>query len=342
MESFLSLEVHRPHLERLVRSYGVRDADDVVQEAYLVYYRRHDEVSPGSERAFLVGTARRLAVRAKRKAAREVAVDALEPEDGRDGADHLLDGSRERALLDDALAGVPSDLKEVFSLFELEGLTKNEVAAYYGIPVGTAATRRARARRAVLDELRRAVVSRTAPCVAARSRLFLAGRGWYGARGLWPRYIASLPAGLAAEWEGMASNAWVPLTTAMQLYSASNALSLPEETEVAVGRHIFGCVNGRAVDSLVRLRAADPAAAAVAVVEHASHLWSNAFEGGDVSVRRESERTVTLELRAPMFAYRFFRNCIVGAVAEALARFEGARVFVRGFGRRSLVLGAEV
>ena len=340
--SLFPLESFRPYLERLVRSYGLRDAEDIVQEAYLVLHRRGHEVADGAERAFLVGTVRRLAFRAKQRAARSVAVADLDVEDAAPSTQARLEGSHERALLDDAMAGVPDDVREVFSLFELDGLTKYEVAAYFGIPVGTAATRRARARRAVLDELRRAVVSRSAPCVAARSRLFVAGRGWYGARGLWPRYVASLPASLREGWSHVPAADWVPLDTAMSLYGASSALDLTEDDEVDVGRHIFGCINGRQVDALVRLREHDPSGTALAVVEHASQLWGNAFEGGDVHVRRAGDRSAELTFRAPMFTFRFFRNCIFGAVSEALASFWHAKVRIQSSTRRSLVLAASV
>lgn len=343
MRSPSVLESYRSSLERLARAHGIRDAEDVVQEAYVVLHRRAGEVGEGAERAFLVGTVRRLAVRAKRRSARDVAVADLEIEDRADGPEALVDRSRERALLDDALAAIPDDVRETFSLFELEGLGKAEVAAYYGIPIGTAATRRARARSLVLGELRRAVVARSSPCVAARARLFRAGRGWYGARGLWPRYVAALPASLAGDLDAASTDReWVPLDTAMALYHASNALGLDEAAELEVGRHIFGCVNGRDVDALVRLRAADPTAAAVAVLEHASLLWSNAFVGGDVRVHKRAERHVELEMRAPMFVYRFFRNCIVGATVEALSRFRDVAIRVEGSARRSLLIAARV
>ena len=113
------------------------------------------------------------------------------------------------------MAAMPPDLQEVFSLFELDGLTKHEVAALLGIPVGTAASRRARAQRVVVTELRRSVASQSSPCVAARSHLFVAGRDWYGSRGTLDRYLDALDGEFRDQWGALATSSWVPLRTAM-------------------------------------------------------------------------------------------------------------------------------
>lgn len=124
----------RALLVRLARSYGVRDEEDVVQEALLVFHRRRGEVAPGAERAFLAGVTRRIALRAKMRATRFVPVDELEVEDEGDGVEARLAEAREHAVVRDALVRLSPEDRTVFELFERDGLTKIEVAAALGIP----------------------------------------------------------------------------------------------------------------------------------------------------------------------------------------------------------------
>ncbi|HEY5375193.1 MAG TPA: sigma factor-like helix-turn-helix DNA-binding protein, partial [Polyangiaceae bacterium] len=67
--------------------------------------------------------------------------EALRPED-------LADQNRALDLMERVLTGMTIDLRTVFVLCDLEGLTMPEVAALLEIPVGTAASRLRRAREA--------------------------------------------------------------------------------------------------------------------------------------------------------------------------------------------------
>ena len=65
--------------------------------------------------------------------------------------DEAIDQQRARELLDDVLAAMPEQLRDVFVLSELEEMSATEVAACLEIPPGTVASRLARARH-VFDE----------------------------------------------------------------------------------------------------------------------------------------------------------------------------------------------
>jgi RNA polymerase sigma-70 factor, ECF subfamily len=125
------------------------DADDASQQVFLVAYRRLNDIAPGSERAFLLQTAVRVAAdfRRSRKRRRE--------EDGQDlrsfadtsaSPEDLVDRQRACAILDRVLASMPMDLRTVFVLFEIEGLTMVEISSAIEIPSGTVASRLRRAR----------------------------------------------------------------------------------------------------------------------------------------------------------------------------------------------------
>ncbi len=122
-------------------------ASDLTQQAYLVAVERLPDIRAGSERAFLVGTALRLAHSARRRARRMRLDDDMDVHPGRELHPERLGEDRAAIrLLDRVLAGLPPPLVTVFVLFELEGLSSPEIAQTLDIPVGTVASRLRRAR----------------------------------------------------------------------------------------------------------------------------------------------------------------------------------------------------
>lgn len=160
---------------RSVRRLGVpeADADDAVQQVFIVASRRLAAITEGSERAFLFGTALRVASHTRRAAKRRSEVPLLEDGsaaaasaprssgehassiDGASSADELLDQRRARALLDDVLESLPMDMRAVFVLFELEEMTLAEIAALLDLPGGTVASRLRRGRELFQAEITR-------------------------------------------------------------------------------------------------------------------------------------------------------------------------------------------
>jgi RNA polymerase sigma-70 factor (ECF subfamily) len=139
-------------LWRLVARLGVagHSIDDVVQETFITASRRRADIREGQERRFLIGTAVRASANYRQRAhVRREVHDGdrleLEASDVPD-AERLLIEKDLRARLDAALATLPDAHREVFVLYELEGLSTSEIAETLGIPLGTVASRLARAR----------------------------------------------------------------------------------------------------------------------------------------------------------------------------------------------------
>ena len=157
-------ETHAAFVLRLVRRLGVHESDmeDVAQEVFLIAHRRIADLDPeANPRNWLFGIARRLVANYLRKAHRlreRPSQDVMPIESGDPDAE--LDLRRSRALLDQALNQLDQDKRVVFVLFELEGLTMQEVALMVGCRLHTAYSRlhaaRALVRRRVLAESRRA------------------------------------------------------------------------------------------------------------------------------------------------------------------------------------------
>ena len=137
---------HHASVWRALRRRGLRPdaAEDATQETFLLVAERLPDVQPGSERAFLIGTALRLAHTLGRKTVRwELDEDMDQRFSG------LRDTGETRAdmqLCDLVLSKVDPDLAEVFVLYELEGLTSPEIARLLEIPLGSVASRLRRAR----------------------------------------------------------------------------------------------------------------------------------------------------------------------------------------------------
>jgi RNA polymerase sigma-70 factor (ECF subfamily) len=137
---------------RMLRGLGVAagTVDDATQQVFLIASERLDVITVGSERAFLLATARGVAANVRRSQARshEVADEAAVAGKVDEGAnpEQALASRQARALLDSVLGELPEDAREVFVLFELEGMTMAAIAATLGLPPGTVASRLRRAR----------------------------------------------------------------------------------------------------------------------------------------------------------------------------------------------------
>jgi RNA polymerase sigma-70 factor, ECF subfamily len=135
-----------------------RDAEDALQQVFMVASRKLATIEPGRERGFLFGTALRLASRARRtEQRRREVLDGNEHErlDPAPSADDRIDQARARATVDAILAAMPLELRAVFMLFELEQMTMAEIAALLELPSGTVASRLRRAREHFQASVRR-------------------------------------------------------------------------------------------------------------------------------------------------------------------------------------------
>lgn len=157
---------------RTLRRLGLTDdgAADGTQQAFLIAAERLEEIREGSERAFLFGTAIRLARSSHRRNHRcQLEADMDTRIDTQRPAEEVTNHRRAVELLDRVLSRMDEDLVTVFVLFELEGMSTPEIAEMIKIPIGTAASRLRRARqafRAAAERLERGSI----PAPASSSR----------------------------------------------------------------------------------------------------------------------------------------------------------------------------
>lgn len=144
---------HYATVWRTLRRRGLTPdaAADATQETFLIAAQRLADVQADSERAFLVGTALRVAHTLRRKTVRWQLEDDMDQRIASVG-----DERSEIQLCDWALSKLKPELAEAFVLYEIEGLSSPEIAALLEIPLGSVASRLRRAR-----EQFRAVIART-------------------------------------------------------------------------------------------------------------------------------------------------------------------------------------
>lgn len=142
---------HFDFIWRSLRRLGVphADVDDSAQEVFMVASRRLDDIEPGRERAFLFGTAARVASTFRRTVSRRREHGGMDLDDTVDPSpdpEQAIARLRSRETLQQLLLDMDLEYRTVFVLFELEQLAVPEIAELLEIPVGTVASRLRRAR----------------------------------------------------------------------------------------------------------------------------------------------------------------------------------------------------
>lgn len=137
---------HSPFVWRVLRRHGVpeRELEDGCQDVFVVVHRRLAEFEGRSTlRTWIYAIAARVAISTRRKARfRRERLDDAVPEQSIDAPQDA--GTEERqslALIMTALSMLPPARREVFALYELEGMTMAEVAGALSIPESTALSR---------------------------------------------------------------------------------------------------------------------------------------------------------------------------------------------------------
>ncbi len=114
------------------------DAEDVVQDAMLRAYR-HFEGLRGEARPWLLAIVRNACFSWMQR---------------NRPAELLLARELDRRMLNEAIAALPLQFREVLILRELEDLSYREIARIANVPIGTVMSRLARARRLLAESVR--------------------------------------------------------------------------------------------------------------------------------------------------------------------------------------------
>ena len=137
-----------PRLRRFARSLAnnVQDADDLVQLAIERALSRSEQLRPGAQLAsWMFGILRNAWIDEARAKGRRTRLFAPE-ELGENVADPAANSQADALSVQDAMARLPIEQREVIGLVLVEGLSYKEAAQIVGVPVGTITSRLARGR----------------------------------------------------------------------------------------------------------------------------------------------------------------------------------------------------
>src|SRR6266704_56540 len=137
-----------------------QDAQDVAQEAVLRAYRFFDGLR-GEAKPWLLAIVRNSCLTwlaanwpAETVGFEDGAVELLPSDE--DGPEVQAARNFDRRMLNDAIAGLPAQFREVLILRELEDLSYKSIARIVDVPIGTVMSRLARARRLLAESVRAA------------------------------------------------------------------------------------------------------------------------------------------------------------------------------------------
>jgi len=140
------IEAHGPKLLLCARQWtrSLADAEDVLQEAFVRYWR-HQRQLPGDPQALIITSIRRAALDLARREDRRTARE--EQAGGGIEADQLVferlpgEGDERRAEIEVALQRLPAEQREVLVLKIWQEFTFEQIGEALGIPPNTAASR---------------------------------------------------------------------------------------------------------------------------------------------------------------------------------------------------------
>ncbi len=154
-------DAHGRFVYRTARRLGVpaREVDDITQEVFVVAYQKLDAFDGRYPRGWLF----RIAVGVvsdfrKRAHTRREDLDTVPPEPRSapsDDQEYRVWSRQLRALLDEALDELKDEEREVFVLYQLEGLSMRECGEILGCPEQTGYSRLRTARQKLQRQLRR-------------------------------------------------------------------------------------------------------------------------------------------------------------------------------------------
>jgi hypothetical protein len=153
---------------------------------------------------------------------------------------------------------------------------------------------------------------------AVRSTLILSSMAAIRSAGLFERYVTALQPAARDELLGTIAGTWLPVQTALQHYLACDALSLPAEDQMRLGR-CTGTGIKRHLTRAATMLAHGTGVGPLVILEHFPRFWSRSFHGGGIALTRLGPKDVELRyvacvlLRSP-----YFRSALRGVAVGLL------------------------
>jgi hypothetical protein len=156
-----------------------------------------------------------------------------------------------------------------------------------------------------------------------RGFVFSSGLQWMEQKGVAEDFKKLLPEYLRVLVTNLTTSDWVPLAQALDAYAACDALGLPMEEQVELGRFVSAANNGVVVQTISRLIGKLGATPWTALA-HADKVWQRSNRGGAIAVYKVAEKVARLEFwQCPLARSPFFVTSMRGAIAVGAEPFAG-------------------
>lgn len=161
----------------------------------------------------------------------------------------------------------------------------------------------------------------TTPVDAVRGFVFSSGLKWMDQKGIADDFKKLLPAYLRVLVTNLTTNDWVPINQALDAYAACDALALPMEEQIELGRFVSAANNGVVVQTISRL-IGKLGATPWTALSHADKVWQRSNRGGAIAVYKVGEKLARLEFwQCPLARSPFFVTSMRGAIAVGAEPF---------------------
>ena len=141
------------------------EAEDLVQETYAKALRGFSSFQPGTNfRAWIYRILRNTFLTSRTGLKANVPLefdDSSEPSVGTETPETLLIERAQQQVVQDTMAELPVNFREILLLCEVEEMSYQEIAETLAVPVGTVMSRLSRARKTLRDRLRQKLQGET-------------------------------------------------------------------------------------------------------------------------------------------------------------------------------------
>jgi hypothetical protein len=140
-------------------------------------------------------------------------------------------------------------------------------------------------------------------------------------RGLYDRYVASLPPAFVEPITSCIAGVWLPIEMACAHYAACDRLDLPASDLVSIGTQVMLHTHRTVLAITMRLATA-AGATPWTIFPHAQRLWDRNWVGAAVGVTKTGLREARMELVGwPCARYAYCRIGIRGVVSGLIELF---------------------
>jgi hypothetical protein len=134
-------------------------------------------------------------------------------------------------------------------------------------------------------------------------------------RGLFDAYYARLKPDTREKVLAAVAGTWLPTVIAVEHYEACEALGIPRDEQIVIGREVTVVAHGTVLDTAVKL-ATGLGANPWTLLSQVDKLWKRIWIGGAVAVWKVGPKDARVDIEGwPCSSVPYCRNAMIGVLA---------------------------